>query len=241
MRLHRRLAPHRVLIIILVVGLALVAALTAAAGAVYDAVVEADGVAALDHPALDAAKTARTPQLTTLVQAFTTLGGPIGMPVLATVIAVGLGVAWRQWTPVLLIAATAAWSLTLTIIGKAAVGRTRPPLADAVPPYELSASFPSGHTLNSVALAGGRVPADASTAAQACPDRDPLLRLRVRARHGAQPLYLGYHWLTDVLVAWALGLGWLTVVITAHRLLLTLRRREAASQPPDPVEPAPDT
>jgi hypothetical protein len=35
-------------------------------------VVEADGVAALDHPALDAAKTARTPQLTTLVQAFTT-------------------------------------------------------------------------------------------------------------------------------------------------------------------------
>ena len=34
---------------------------------------------------------------------------------------------------------------------------------------------------------GGRVPADASTAAQACPDRDPLLRLRVRARHGAQP------------------------------------------------------
>jgi hypothetical protein len=52
MRLHRRLAPHHVLIVILVVGLALVAALTAAASAVYDAVVEADGVAALDHPAL---------------------------------------------------------------------------------------------------------------------------------------------------------------------------------------------
>jgi hypothetical protein len=92
---HRRLAPHHVLMIILVAGLALVAALTAAVGAVYDAVVEADGVAALDHPALDAAKAARTPQLTTLAQAFTTLGGPIGIPVLATVIAVGLGVAWR--------------------------------------------------------------------------------------------------------------------------------------------------
>jgi undecaprenyl-diphosphatase len=51
MRLHRQLAPLRVLIVILVVGLALTAALTAAAGAVYDAVVEADGVAALDHPA----------------------------------------------------------------------------------------------------------------------------------------------------------------------------------------------
>jgi undecaprenyl-diphosphatase len=202
MRLHRRLAPLRVLIVILVVGLALTAALTAAAGAVYDAVVEADGVAALDHPALDAAKAARTPPLTTLVQAFTTLGGPIGMPVLATVVAVGLGVAWRQWTPVLLIAATAAGSLTLTIIGKAAVGRTRPPLADAVPPDETVRVLPQwSHPELRGPGRRGRVSADASTAAQACPDRDPLLRLRVRARHGAEPIYLGYHWLTDVLVA----------------------------------------
>jgi membrane-associated phospholipid phosphatase len=55
---------------------------------------------------------------------------------------------------VLLIAATAAGSLTLTVVGKALVGRVRPAPADAVPPYELSASFPSGHTLNAVALAG---------------------------------------------------------------------------------------
>jgi hypothetical protein len=57
-----------VLILVLAVGLALAAALTATAGAVYDVVVEADGIAALDHPALDAAKAARTPQLTTLVR-----------------------------------------------------------------------------------------------------------------------------------------------------------------------------
>src|SRR3954463_10042608 len=38
--LRRRLAPHNVLIIILVVGLGMVAAMTAAAGAVYDAVTE---------------------------------------------------------------------------------------------------------------------------------------------------------------------------------------------------------
>jgi PAP2 superfamily len=152
--LGRRLAPHNVLIVVLVIGLALVAALTAAAGAVYDAVVEADGVAALDHPALALAKAARTPPLTTVVQAFTFLGGGVGMPILATLIAVGLALAWRQWTPVLLITATAAGSLTLTVVGKAVVERVRPALADAVPPYELSASFPSGHTLNSVALAG---------------------------------------------------------------------------------------
>lgn len=241
MRLHRRLAPNHVLIVILVVGLALVAALTAAASAIYDAVVEADGVAALDHPALDAAKAARTPQLTTLVQAYTTLGGPIGMPVLATIVAIGLGAAWRQWTPVLLIAATAAGSLTLTVVGKAVVGRTRPPLADAVPPYELSASFPSGHTLNSVALAGvvayllmrrqRRKRARITTLCCAC-----VFALAM----GLSRIYLGHHWLTDVLVAWALGLGWLTVVISAHRLLLTLRKRDAAGPPPRPVLPAPD-
>jgi L-ascorbate metabolism protein UlaG (beta-lactamase superfamily) len=77
-----------------------------------------------------------------------------------------------------------------------------------------------------------------------CPSSAPWLRSEmaidfVRAV-GAPRNLLGYHWLTDVLVAWALGLGWLTVVITAHRLLLTLRRRDAAGQPPGPVEP-PDT
>jgi membrane-associated phospholipid phosphatase len=231
-RLHRRLAPHSVLIIILGVGLILVATLTAAAGAVYDAVVEADGVAALDHPALDVAEAARTPQLTTLVQAFTALGGGIGMPILATLVAVGLAVAWRQWTPVVLIAATAAGSLVMTVVGKAVVGRVRPALADAVPPYELSASFPSGHTLNSVAIAG--------VVAYLLLRRQQRTWSRIvtvacaggfALAMGLSRIYLGHHWLTDVLVAWALGLGWLTVVITAHRLLLTLRKTDSTTPP----------
>lgn len=225
-RLRTRLAPHTVLIASLVIGLALFTALTAAAAAVYDAVVETEGVAVLDRPVLDAAEAARTPALTALVQAYTWLGGGIGMPILATVGAVGLAVAWRQWTPVLLVAATAAGSLTLTAVGKSVVGRTRPPLADAVPPYELTASFPSGHTLNAVALAG--------VVAYLLVRRQSRRRSRIitlccaavfALLMGLSRIYLGHHWLTDVLVAWALGLGWLTVVITAHRLLLTLRRR----------------
>jgi membrane-associated phospholipid phosphatase len=227
--LRRQLAPHNVLIVVLAIGLVLVSILTAAAGAVYDAVTEADGVAALDRPVLTAAESLRTPQLNTLVEAFTTLGGGVGMPILATVVAIALAMAWRQWTPVLLIAATAAGSLTLTVVGKAVVGRSRPALADALPPFELSPSFPSGHTLNTVALAG--------IVAYLLVRRQRSKRIRTLTITGAavfavaiglSRVYLGAHWLTDVLVAWALGLAWLTVVITGHRLLLTVRTRDSA-------------
>ena len=109
-----------------------------------------------------------------------------------------------------------------------------------MPPYELSASFPSGH-LNSVALA--------SVIAYLLMRRQRRKRARIATlccacvfafAMGLSRIYLGHHWLTDVLVAWALGLAWLTVVITAHRLLLTLRKRDATCLPPDPVVPAPD-
>lgn len=239
---RQRLVPHSVLIVVLVIGLALVAALTTAAGAVYDAVTEADGVAALDRPTLQAAEALRTPLANTLVQAYTTLGGGVGMPVLATLVAAGLALSWRQWTPVLLIGATAAGSLTLTVVGKAVVGRVRPPLIDAVAPYEISASFPSGHTLNSVALAG--------TVAYLLVRRQHRKRARIltilcatvfAVTMGLSRVYLGHHWLTDVLVAWALGLAWLTVVITAHRLLLTVRTHDGdANQPQATATPPAD-
>jgi hypothetical protein len=44
-----------------------------------------------------------------------------------------------------------------------------------------------------------------------------------------EALCRGAHWLTDVLVAWTLALAWLSIVITAHRLFLTIRRRHPAA------------
>jgi undecaprenyl-diphosphatase len=42
----------------------------------------------------------------------------------------------------------------MTSVGKATVGRVRPPLLEAVRRYEYAFSSPSGHALNSTVIAG---------------------------------------------------------------------------------------
>jgi undecaprenyl-diphosphatase len=142
---------------------------------------------------------------------------------------------WRSWTPLVLTLIAAAGSLAMTVTGKELIGRARPPLHLAVPPYEESPAFPSGHTLNSTVLIGLLVylvlrRLDSARA------RMIVVGLGVGfvVAMGLSRVFLGHHWLTDVMVGWSLGLAWLSVVITAHRLFLTVRRarREEAAVTP---------
>lgn len=222
------LGPHSALILTLLVGAVLAVSLTAVFAEVYESVVEADGVAGLDHPVLDAAKSVRSPALDATATAYTDVGGTVGMPILALTATIVLALRRRSWTPVILIVIAAAGSLLMTIAGKQLIGRTRPELTDAVPPYEHSASFPSGHSLNSVVIAGIvaylvilRLKSPRSRFLTA------ILAAAFAATMGLSRVYLGHHWLTDVLAAWALGAAWLALVITAHRLYLTTRTRRA--------------
>ncbi|MFG6474935.1 phosphatase PAP2 family protein [Microbacterium sp. P06] len=221
-----RMGPYTALVITLLVGLALVFLLSVAAVEVYDAVADEDGVAGIDEPLLLFMLGLRSPGLDVAVTAFTDVAGTIGMPVIAVLGMVVLGLTRRSWTPVVIIAAAGTGSLLMTIAGKELIQRERPPLIDAVPPFEYSPSFPSGHTLNAVAVVGAIA---------------YLLVLRRTSRGariavvggavafdalvGMSRVYLGHHWFTDVLVGWILGALWLALLITAHRLYLTIREQ----------------
>jgi undecaprenyl-diphosphatase len=223
--LTRSVSAHGVLAITAAVGAVLVVALTALAGGIYDAVEEGDGLASFDHPVLQEALTLRSPGVDQALTWFTHLGGPAGMTVIAAALTAAMTWRWRSWTPLLLMLITVAGSLAMTLIGKAVIGRVRPPQIDAVPPYETSPSFPSGHALNSTAIAG--------MVAYLM-----LLHLHRRAARvlavvlagcwalsiGLSRVFLGHHWLTDVMVGWVIGLAWLALVVTAHRLFLTVRQ-----------------
>jgi membrane-associated phospholipid phosphatase len=226
-QLAGRLPGHVVLVITALVGGLLVAGLTAAGSEVYEAVAEKDGLSGLDWPALELAIRWRTPLTDQLVTWFTNLGGPVGMTIIAAAVTILMVWRWRSPTPLILMVIAVAGSLTFTHVGKAIVGRARPPLTDAIPPYEYAFSFPSGHTLNSTVIAGmiaylvaRRLTSGVGRAL--CGIAAVIWAVAM----GLSRVFLGHHWLTDVIFAWLIGLAWLALLITAHRIFLIVRDKQ---------------
>jgi membrane-associated phospholipid phosphatase len=225
--------PYAALILTILVGGGVIVGLALLGAEVYDDVVGSAGLASLDRPALEFAESLRSPGLDQWVTGFTNLGGGTGMTIIAAILTAWLTFLGRNWRPLLLVGGAAAVSTTATTYGKKLVGRTRPDHADAVPPYENSPSFPSGHTLNTTVVIGvilylvclqfskTWVRITAITAG-----------VLFITGMGLSRLFLGHHWLTDVMAGWVLGLTWVCVVILAHRLFHLTRRKEHAGPAP---------
>jgi membrane-associated phospholipid phosphatase len=232
-RWGRWVVPYAALWITMLIGGVVVIALALASAEVYDNVVDDAGLANLDKPTLAFMEQLRSPGLDSFVTGFTNIGGGIGMPILASILTAWLIWVSRTWRPLILIGGAAAVSTTATTVGKKLIGRTRPDHADAVPPYETSPSFPSGHTLNSTVVIG-LVVYLACLQVHRTIARVGLITAGVLFvfAMGMSRVYLGHHWMTDVIIGWVLGLGWVGIVILAHRLFHVLRHREHAGPAP---------
>ncbi|MEW1952574.1 phosphatase PAP2 family protein [Terrabacter sp. NPDC080008] len=229
-------SAHVAFLVFAAIALGVMVGLVEGVETVYEAVVGRDGITVVDHPALDTAISLRSPGLDSAVTAFTDVGGPVGMPILALVTVAIITWRRRRWTPLVLTLIAAAGSLTMTIVGKNFVDRARPPASLAVPPLESSPSFPSGHTLNATVLTTIIVylVLIETTAAWQRTLAVTLGTLFVLAM-GLSRVFLGHHWLTDVIAGWLIGLAWALAVITAHRLWLTLRERPEAANSRDGI------
>ena len=209
------------------VGAAAFALLIILSADVYEAVTTGNGVSGLDRPTLDLAISLRTPAGERWVTAFTNVGGTIPMVFIALTLTAAMYALWRRRSiPLMMVIATVG-SLIFTGVGKTVVGRARPPLALAVPPYEYAPSFPSGHTLNSTVIALMLAYlawwlSENLWVRVIC----PVLGAAWATAMGLSRVYLGHHWITDVIFGWLFGLAWLVLLITVHRILLRLDRRD---------------
>ena len=210
--------------VVVTVGVLVAGAATFLFAALSEGVMEGGELTTPDRPVLDWLVAHRTGGLTAVLRVVTDLGGTVALSIIGLMVAGSVARQTRSWRPVVLLATVAAGSSLLTVAAKTLVGRPRPPAATALVGGN-GFAFPSGHALNTAAIVG------------AC--AVVLWRYR-RARVwsvagaavvillvGFSRLYLGVHWLTDVLAAYALGIGWLTAVAT----IFHLARPEPAKPP----------
>jgi membrane protein DedA with SNARE-associated domain/membrane-associated phospholipid phosphatase len=157
----------------------------------------------------------RAKWLTSAMRVVTRLGSTTIIIPLALIVGFFFILRRREWRPLALLAAAVAGGIALYDIVKPLVGRPRPPSAISIGHYA-GASFPSGHATLSLAfysilalvLGIGRSPR-AKTAMWGAAG---LTVLAV----GASRIYLGAHWMTDVLGGYALGASWVAVVVIIH-------------------------
>ncbi|HEX3427999.1 MAG TPA: phosphatase PAP2 family protein [Candidatus Limnocylindrales bacterium] len=171
-------------------------------------------VFALDTVATPFLHALASPFMDFLMNAATTAGSNLVIPPLF-VIAVVVLVRLHRPGAALFLAASSGGSLLLNGLMKLFFQRARPqlPWANVLPDY----SFPSGHTMNSVAfylalavivwsIRGRRAGLIATT-----------LAIILCVVIGISRIYLGYHYFTDVIGGFLAGASWVLICIAAFR------------------------
>lgn len=214
------------------VALAVAVAALAAFGGLVDGVTEHADLASYDPGVTAWVSTVRLPGLTFVFELATTVGSEVSIGVLSALTLVWLLVVRRDRHRSFLFAASMGVAAVLTVGIKHLLGRHRPADAFVVGPVDTGYSFPSGHTLFSTVFLGALV---MLVAWPAVGRRGRIMAViawfLASASIGASRVYLGYHWVTDVLASWALAL---MVLGLAVAVLTTVKgfRPESSSRVP---------
>jgi len=163
---------------------------------------------------------------------FTTVSFVGNWQVAIIVLVVAVIFLWnRRRRAAMTLALTCAGSELVVYLGKAGFGRPRPPAVLSVV-TELDASFPSGHANISVALyALSFYLLFRATRSQRLKQLWLVLAALFPLMIGFSRLYLGAHYLSDVLAGWSIGIWWAIFALGVFGF--TRRRRAAQRQAAD--------
>lgn len=211
-------AGHLRTLVVVAVGAAGMSVLAMVFAAILDNVVDGDGIASIDAPLTRWVAQHRFPGLTAVMTVLTRFGDPLVLVGVMAVVAVAVAGLTRTVAPLGIGALAVAGFLLAVVAVKLVVGRPRPPF-----PHPSAAvggsSFPSGHSTGvcvvgiisawlltrwCVRSSAGRVAVWAVVST-------------VVAAVGFSRIYLGVHYLSDVLAGWVLGALWAGVVVAAGR------------------------
>lgn len=194
-------------------AVSIVLASIAAVASLLDGIGENGDLAALDRPTLSWLVAHRDPVLTAVMTTVSTVGGEVVMSVIAALAVVAL--AWRRrFDEALLLGLALGAAESLSLLLKHVVGRARPPAVSVLGAVETTLSFPSGHTIGTATFG--------LALAYLWWRRSPSARRAVvgivaaavaTAIMATSRLYLGDHWLTDVVGSIVLACGVMALVV----------------------------
>ena len=220
--LQARLSPQGYLGLHLTIGAIVLIGSDWLFGGIAEDVVHGDPLAVIDVRISGWLHTRTAPPLTTTMLFVTQLGSTLFVSGVALLMSVFL-LRRRHWYALLTLLLAVGGGMLLNVVLKIAFHRHRPTFSDV---SLTSYSFPSGHTMSATVLYGVL----AAFAVHQLRDwrwrvLSVLLASLMIILIGFSRIYLGAHYLSDVLAASVEGLAWLALTLTAVE---TIRRRKQA-------------
>lgn len=183
------------------------------------------GIGTLNQPILSFMIEHRDSNVTNVMKIITSIANPLSFAIVLFFIAFIWALLKRGiWRPILLAIAISIATIAFVIL-KAYIMNERPLQTNMILPFELDYSFPSGHTIVMAVflLVLGYLVCSRHTSSGRVLSWIIVTIIGVGAVATSR-LYLGYHWLTDVIASVGLGLIILAFIIFIDRI--AVRRSE---------------